>query len=183
MPRNNQPPELTQLTLLGEQQGFTMSSDDAVGQLLRALCRSRPGGRFLELGTGIGLSLSWMISGMTEEAQLISLDNDAVLTAIVKQVIKDSAAVQILTTDGDQWLVDYVGPKFDLIFADTWPGKYRLLEETLDLLVEGGIYIIDDMLPQPNWPDGHEQKAGELRSRLFAHPNLLVAELPFRMIG
>jgi len=81
MPRNNQPPELTQLTLLGEQQGFTMSSDDAVGQLLRVLCRSRPGGRFLELGTGIGLSLSWMISGMTEEAQLISLDNDAVLTA------------------------------------------------------------------------------------------------------
>ena len=38
------------------------------------------------------------------------------------------------------------------------PGKYDLFEETIDMLNNGGIYIIDDMLPQPNWPLGHDEK-------------------------
>lgn len=35
------------------------------------------------------------------------------------------------------------------------PGKYDLFEETIALLAEGGLYVIDDMLPQSNWPEGH----------------------------
>jgi hypothetical protein len=30
----------------------------------------------------------------------------------------------------------------------------------------GGIYLVDDMLPQPNWPDGHGAKAAALIARL-----------------
>ena len=52
--------------------------------------------------------------------------------------------------------------KFDLIFADTWPGKYQNLDELLGLLSIGGLYIIDDMLPQPSWPEGHVKKAADL---------------------
>ncbi|WP_139458813.1 hypothetical protein [Bathymodiolus thermophilus thioautotrophic gill symbiont] len=50
----------------------------------------------------------------------------------------------------------------DFIFADTWPGKYNYLEELLNLLKGGGIYLIDDMLPQENWPEGHNIKADNL---------------------
>jgi hypothetical protein len=32
------------------------------------------------------------------------------------------------------------------------------LEETLALLRPGGVYVIDDLLPQPNWPEGHAPK-------------------------
>jgi hypothetical protein len=38
------------------------------------------------------------------------------------------------------------------------PGKYDLFEETFALLKTGGFYIIDDMLPQPNWPAGHAER-------------------------
>jgi hypothetical protein len=31
----------------------------------------------------------------------------------------------------------------------------------------GGIYVVDDMLPQPNWPDGHAPKAAALADRLL----------------
>jgi hypothetical protein len=45
-----------------------------------------------------------------------------------------------------------------LIYADAWPGKFSHLEEALALLRLGGVYLIDDLLPQPNWPDGHAPK-------------------------
>lgn len=51
-----------------------------------------------------------------------------------------------------------MGQKFDYIFADTWHGKYLLLDEVLEMLNKGGLYIVDDMLPQSNWPDGHQEK-------------------------
>ena len=55
---------------------------------------------------------------------------------------------------------------FDFIFADTWPGKYNHLEQTLNLLKIGGIYLIDDMKRQDNCPKGHEKKVEDLISYL-----------------
>ena len=51
---------------------------------------------------------------------------------------------------------------FDLIFADAMLGKYQLLDETLALLRPGGVYVIDDMLPQDNWHEGHAPKVPQL---------------------
>ena len=48
---------------------------------------------------------------------------------------------------------------FDLIFADAIPGKYEHLNETLALLRRGGLYVVDDMLPQPTWPKDHAPRA------------------------
>jgi predicted O-methyltransferase YrrM len=42
-----------------------------------------------------------------------------------------------------------------MIFADAYPGKYEFLNETLNLLKPGGVYIVDDMLPQADWPKDH----------------------------
>ena len=65
-----------------------------------------------------------------------------------------------------EWLKNYKEEKFDFIFADAMPGKYDLFDETIDLLKSGGLYIIDDMLPQPNWPLGHDKKAGDFINML-----------------
>lgn len=53
------------------------------------------------------------------------------------------------------------------MFADTWPGKYSLLKEALDMVRPGGVYIIDDMDPRADWPDGHMEKAKRLLSQLW----------------
>jgi predicted O-methyltransferase YrrM len=58
------------------------------------------------------------------------------------------------------------GQLFDFIFADTWSGKYRFLEEALALVSPSGLYVIDDMRPQPNWPEGHAEKVSHLISTL-----------------
>jgi predicted O-methyltransferase YrrM len=64
--------------------------------------------------------------------------------------------------DGAAFLQDARPAQFDLIYADAWPGKFSHLDETLALLRPGGIYVIDDLLPQANWPEGHAPKVPAL---------------------
>ena len=45
------------------------------------------------------------------------------------------------------------------------------------LLKMGGLYVIDDMLPQPNWPEGHEQKAQDLVTNLEDRSDLSVVKM------
>ena len=52
-----------------------------------------------------------------------------------------------------------------------------MLEETLAMLKPGGFYIIDDMLPQPNWPDGHADKVANLLSTLDGRGDLTVTKM------
>ena len=142
--------------------GFTMPSDLYIGTLLKTLILSKPNGRFLELGTGIGLSLSWMIDGMTADSKLITVDNDEELVGIAKQYFGQDKRVEIVCEDGSKWIQNYHEEKFDLIFADAWPGKYSEINEILNLIKIGGFYVIDDMSVQPNWPEGHDKNVDEL---------------------
>lgn len=140
----------TEITRKSQEIGFTMPSDLYVGSFLKTLIASKPKGRFLEIGTGIGLSLSWMIEGMDAGSKLISVDNDAALIAIATSYFGSDNRVEVICKDGASWINEYSGAKFDLIFADAWPGKYSEIDEVLNLLHVGGFYIIDDMTKQPN---------------------------------
>ncbi len=152
--------------------GFTMPSDVYSGSLLKTLVASKRNAHILELGTGISLTLSWMIDGLDGHSTLISIDNDPQLMEIAKEYFGKDNRVQLICTDGSEWIKNYQGEPFDLIFADTWPGKYHTLEETLELLKPGGIYMIDDMNPQPNWPEGHAEKAERLTEYLKSRDDL-----------
>jgi predicted O-methyltransferase YrrM len=141
-----------------KQSGFTMASDTKTCSLLRTLAGLKPGGSMLELGTGTGLSTAWLLDGMDSAAVLTSIDNDDIFLNIAKRFLKDSR-LSLLNQDAGEWIQNNRGLTFDLIFADTWHGKYLMLNEVLDMLNPGGLYVIDDMLPQENWPEGHQEKA------------------------
>lgn len=145
-----------------EEIGFTMPSDIYIGTLLKTLITSKPNSTILELGTGIGLSLSWMIDGLDSESKLITVDNDPDLIKIAREFFGSDKRVEIVCADGSEWIKAYRGDKFDLVFADAWPGKYSEIEEVLELINVGGFYVIDDMKAQPNWPDGHEDYVDKL---------------------
>jgi len=67
--------------------------------------------------------------------------------------------------------------RFDLIYADAWPGKFTHLDDALALLRPGGIYVIDDLLPQPNWPDGHAPKVPALIDELEGRDEFVSVKL------
>ncbi len=41
----------------------------------------------------------------------------------------------------------------------------------------GGFYVIDDMLPQPNWPAGHAEKVPVLLEALAANESFSISPL------
>lgn len=157
--------------------GFTMASDPLTCALLRTLAAGKPGGKFLELGTGTGLSTAWILDGMDNNAFMISIDNEAQFLAIASQYLAADKRLRLVQADGGEWLQENQQQKFDYIFADTWHGKYLMLEEALQMLNPGGLYIIDDMLPQPNWPDGHAAKATKLIAELEGRADLFVTKM------
>src|SRR5688572_21764159 len=138
--------------------GFTMASDILTCSLLRTLAASKPSGKFLELGTGTGLSTAWILDGMDGQSSLLSIDNDAEFLGIARKYVGHDSRLDLVCSDGGDWVEANRHQRFDYIFADTWHGKYLLLEDVLAMLNKGGLYIIDDMLPQPNWPEGHAEK-------------------------
>jgi predicted O-methyltransferase YrrM len=157
--------------------GFAMASEPQTGSFLRTLAATKPSGTFLELGTGAGLSTAWILDGMDQTSTLLSVDNDENVQAIAFQHLGDDPRVTFQLADGAAFLETLKGRTFDYIFADTWPGKYDHLDEALALLKPGGLYLIDDMLPQPNWPPGHDRKVAMLISTLEQRPELTITKL------
>jgi predicted O-methyltransferase YrrM len=155
---------------------FNMASDLHTGSLLKTLVASKPSGRILELGTGTGLATSWIIAGMDEETRLTTVENNELLLDMARQTLRDSR-VEFIMADGYEWIQNYSGEKFDLIFADAIPGKYDLFEETISLVKEGGFYIIDDMLSQPNWPEGHSEKVKRFITNLEKQKDITFTKL------
>ena len=180
----NPPPHLDQIEAETVAAGFTMASDRLTGALLRTLAAGKPGGALLELGTGSGLSTAWILAGMSADATLETVDNDAQVQAIAQTHLGHDPRLTIHTLDGDEFIHRLTAAQrtFDFIFADTWPGKLRLLDETLALLNPGGLYIVDDMLPQPNWETldlgyDHPKAIRDLTATLESHPLLHVTKL------
>ena len=157
--------------------GFLQMSEISTCSLLKTLAATKPSGEFLELGTGTGLATAWILDGMDEESTLISLDNDETLLNVAKENLGIDRRLTLICTDGNEWLKRNSKMRFSFIFADTWPGKYMMLEETLAMLAPGGIYIIDDMLPQSNWPEGHAEKVAKLLSTLDAQNDLAITKM------
>ncbi|PBC71964.1 putative O-methyltransferase YrrM [Streptomyces sp. TLI_235] len=149
------PPAVAVLRAAAAAHGFTMSCEERTGALLAALAAGRPGGRILELGTGVGEGTAWLLSGMDEAARLVSVELDGAVQALARAELADDPRVEFVAADGGVWLEEYRGEPFDLVFADTWPGKFTHLERALELVAPGGGYLIDDLLPLPDWPAEH----------------------------
>ncbi len=156
---------------------FPMPSEPRTGAMLRVLAASKPGGRLLELGTGTGLSAAWLLDGMDQNARLVTVDVDAVPQAVAREILGSDIRLEIITEDAVEFLRGNVGASFDLIFADAWPGKFELLDEALALLLPGGLYVIDDMLPQASWPAAHAPKPPRLLADLASRPGFRTVSL------
>jgi predicted O-methyltransferase YrrM len=171
---NHRPKAYNEIARATAVSGFTMASDILTCSLLRTLAASKPSGRFLELGTGTGLATAWILDGLDSESTLISIDNEPLFLKIAKNSLGFDNRLSLVLTDAGIWIDQNKNQRFDYIFADTWHGKYLLLDEVLSMLNKGGLYIVDDMLPQPNWPDGHQEKVTRLINYLETREDLIL---------
>jgi len=171
------PPAYDSIKKATEACGFLQMSEISTCSLLKTLAATKPGSKFLELGTGTGLATAWILDGMDGDSSLLSLDNEETLLRIAKENLGLDKRLTLICADGGEWIKKNNRAKFSFIFADTWPGKYSHLDETLDMLEKGGIYVIDDMLPQENWPPGHSEKAANLLASLDEREDISITKM------
>jgi predicted O-methyltransferase YrrM len=157
--------------------GFTMASEPLTGALLRTLAASKPGGRLLELGTGTGIGTSWILAGMDAAARLDTVDNDPAAVDIARRHLGTDPRVTFHLEDGALFLAAQPPGQFDLVYADTWAGKFTDREQALALLRPGGVYFIDDLLPVPTWPEGHAEKVQALVADLESRADFVATRM------
>jgi predicted O-methyltransferase YrrM len=157
--------------------GFTMSCDASVGRLLAVVAAATPPhGRIVELGTGCGVGLAWLVHGLEgrDDVEVISIEQDHAVAALTRSDNWPSC-VSIVEGDAVSRL-----PKlgtFDLVFADSEGGKWEGLEATTAAVRVGGHLIVDDMNP-PRWESAHHrEKTEEVRAHLLTHPDLVAVEI------
>lgn len=170
------PPGFAEIQAASQVMGFSMPSDLQTGALLQTLVATKQQARVLEIGTGTGLATAWLLAGMDAASTLISIDNEPTYQAVAERILGSDSRLQLVCTDAGSWLEANEMP-FDLIFADAWPGKYANLDAALNALAPGGIYIIDDMLPQPNWPAGHADNVDALVTDLESRDDLQLVKM------
>lgn len=157
--------------------GFTMSSEDGCGQFLAVLAGAvRAGGRILEIGTGTGAGLGWIVSGLgsRDDVEVHSVEVDPGTHALA------------LEGGWPDWVRLHLGDvaelypslgKFDLIFADAPGGKWTDLDRTIGSLAPGGLLLVDDMAPEEWGSADHERFTGEVAATLLGHPGLNAVEM------
>jgi predicted O-methyltransferase YrrM len=163
---------------------FGLSCEPDVGRLLACLAASvPPRGRILELGTGAGVGLAWLVAGLDGEldgpghrpdVEVVSVEHDAANTALVARLpwpptvrLVHGDALDTLANEGT----------FDLIFADAQGGKWEGLERTIAALRPGGQLVVDDMADSRQADDRQRSKTAVVRRTLVEHPSLVTVEL------
>ena len=149
---------------------FGMPSDMQTGALLSVLAASKPQGAILELGTGTGLGAAWLLGGMDDASTLVSIETNQEYQDVARRHLGHDIRLKLIVDDALRFIEAHEGDAFDLIYADAMPGKYIGFEHSLRLLRRGGILVLDDILPQPNWPENHQINVDSLLQTIDGLP-------------
>lgn len=172
------PPLVAQAYALALASGFDRSCSEETGRLLRTLAASKPGGRLLELGTGLGAGAAWLLAGMSADSTLLTIENDPTRAAKAADLLRQDERARVLAGD---WADALAHGPFDLIFSDCAPAKQETahLDRLADALRPGGLLVVDNFSPPMYLPDRLHGGDAE-RDTLFAHPRLVCSELQVR---
>lgn len=158
---------------LAERRDFNHSCTDETGRLLRILAGQVKEGKILEVGTGLGVGSSWMLSSIASGVQFISIDIDFKRADSVRKHIRHPQAEFV---DGDWKEISDQGP-FQFIFADAAIVKSVEAEKLFDLLEIGGLLLMDDFTPEEHWPEEWRGNSDPVREFWLNHPCLSSTEI------
>ncbi|MER7884611.1 class I SAM-dependent methyltransferase [Streptomyces fimicarius] len=167
------PPRVVAAEEVAAGAGFTKSCTPEVGRLLGFAAAAKPGGVIAESGTGSGVGTAWLHSGLGAGARLVTVERDEGLARRAADVFADDERVTVLT--GDWRLLEQHAP-FDVFFCDGG-GKRDDPRRVVELLAPGGLLLLDDFTPSPDWPPRFGGEVDELRLFYLTHPDLDATEV------
>ena len=158
--------------------GFALSCEPIVGRFLALLAAKTPSsGRVLELGTGAGVGLAWILHGLGSrtDVAVTTVEHDR-RTLAIAQMTEWPSYVRFLHGDAEALLPEL--GLFDLIFADAEGGKWTGLDHTIGALKDNGVLVVDDMDVSSYQDPRSRATVSAVRKRILTDSNLISAELP-----
>ncbi|MFI0942362.1 O-methyltransferase [Streptomyces sp. NPDC021020] len=169
------PPLVERAARTATRLGFPYSCRPEQGRLLHALAAGAR--RIGETGTGCGVGLAWLASGMRGGATAVSVEQDAGRAKAAAELFAPLAP-QITVRQGDWTAITEHGP-FDLLVLDGGgQGKGGAAADPLALLSPGGVLVIDDFTPSYGAPPVHDGAPDTARLHWLDHPALRTVEIP-----
>lgn len=159
--------------------GFQLACEVEVGRLVAALAAAVPGsGRVLEIGTGVGVGLAWLVHGLgtRQDVEVVTVELDDQVQRTARSA-SWPPWVRFESGDGAE-AVGRLG-QFDLIFPDAPGGKIYGLHRTVAALRRGGVLVVDDMDLARHDDEQLRSALAAVRHYLLGNSELVCAELGF----
>ncbi len=145
--------------------------------MLAVLAAATPfGGRILELGTGLGVGLAWILNGLGSrtDVEVVSIEREAAWVTSIAEI--DLPAYASIVEGDIEALLPILG-QFDLIFADAEAGKWTGLDLTIAALAPRALLLVDDK-EISRYDSSRDRSSVEVvRGALIADPRLVAVEL------
>lgn len=121
------------------------------GAVLRFLAASLNAKAVVEVGTGAGVSGTWLLRGMADDGVLTSIDLEAEHQRVARQTYEaagfPAARVRLISGPALEVLPRLSDDAYDLVFVDAAKSEYPdYLAEALRLLRPGGVVAFDNAL-------------------------------------
>lgn len=170
------PPLVERAARTAHHLGFPYSCRPEQGRLLSALAAGAR--RIGETGTGCGVGLAWLVSGMAPDATAVSVERDEVRAEASAQLFA-ALEPQVRVVCADWTAIAEHGP-FDLLVLDGG-GQAKDDGDAADpaaLLRPGGLLVIDDFTPCRGAAPVFDGAPDTARLHWLDHPLLRTVEVP-----
>ncbi|MEW1866201.1 class I SAM-dependent methyltransferase [Streptomyces sp. NPDC088194] len=171
------PPLVERAAQTAQQLDFPYSCRPEQGRLLHALAAGAR--RIGETGTGCGVGLAWLVSGMRTGATAVSVERDPVRAEAAAKLFAPYAPdVHVVCA---QWTEIAAHGPFDLLVLDGGgQGKDAggAAADPAALLTPGGLLVVDDFTPSAGQPPTFQGRPDTARLHWLEHPALHTVEIP-----
>ncbi|WP_430867509.1 O-methyltransferase [Demequina aurantiaca] len=134
------------------------------GRTLQILARAMSAKSIVEIGTGAGVSTTYILRGMHPQGVITTIDVEAEHHKAAKQTLAAGGFAQtrarMITGRALEVLPRLTDGGYDLVFIDARKSEYpAYLQQSLRLLRSGGMLIIDNALWHGRVPDPAQRDA------------------------
>ena len=119
----------------------------AVGALLSLLAKLSGGKAVAEVGTGVGVSGLWLLSGMSDDGVLTTIDIEPEYLRLAKQAFSEAgigpSRTRLISGRAQEVLTRLADESYDLVFIDADPiDQPDYVVEGVRLLRSGGVIVV-----------------------------------------
>jgi predicted O-methyltransferase YrrM len=119
----------------------------AVGALLSLLAKLSGGKAVAEVGTGVGVSGLWLLSGMSDDGVLTTIDIEPEYVRLAKQAFAEAgigpSRTRLISGRAQEVLTRLADESYDLVFIDADPiDQPEYVVQGVRLLRPGGVIVV-----------------------------------------